>query len=284
MKFVVALAIAVVLALTLGAASGAAHHPISAKFDDTKPLTLTGVVTLVDWRNPHVHIYMNVRRGNDADNWAVELESPIDLQAGGWNRDSVQPGNSITVTGISARNGSRQVWANRIVMTGTGRQVLNVPPPSPPALLQNRPTPKWADGQPRLGPAPGGVQGYWAFPSSTVLAENGSNVQMDQYGLLRNVADARRVAPMQPWALALYELRQRRFLQDDPTAGATPDRLGAMTIIRSITAGRWENGRATRWWWTPGGSTRTSGSPTADCHTPSNCGWSSASRARTSTR
>jgi hypothetical protein len=217
MKFVVALAVAVVLALTLGAASAVAHHPISAKFDDTKPLTLTGVVTLVDWRNPHVHIYMNVRRGDDADNWAVELESPVDLQAGGWNRDSVQPGNSITVTGISARNGSRQVWASRIVMTGTGRQVLNVPPPSPPALLQNRPAPKWADGQPRLGPIPGGVQGYWAFPSSTVLAENGSNVQMDQYGLLRNVADARRVAPMQPWALALYELRQRRFLQDDPT-------------------------------------------------------------------
>ena len=68
-----------------------------------------------------------------------------------------------------------------------------------------------------LGRPPGGVQGYWAFPSSTVLVENAASIPMDQYGLLRNVADAKRVAPMQPWALALYELRQRRFLQDDPT-------------------------------------------------------------------
>jgi len=216
MKFGVGIASALVVAL-LAEVPGAAHHAISAKFDDTKPLTLAGVVTLVDWRNPHVHIYLNVRSGNDAVNWAVEIESPIDLEAGGWNRESLRPGDAVTVTGISARNGSRQVWGNRIVMTGTGKQVLLITPPSPPALLASRPSPRWSDRQPRLGPVPGGVQGYWAFPSSTVLVESGANVPMDQYGLLRNVADARRVAPMQPWALALYELRQRRFLQDDPT-------------------------------------------------------------------
>ena len=194
---------------------GTAHHEILAKFDDTKPQTLSGVVTLVDWRNPHVHIYMNVRNNNDADNWAIELESPIDLQAGGWTKESVKAGDSITVTGISARNGSRQLWATKIVMTGTDREVLDITPPSPPALLANRPAPRWPDKQPRLGPSAGGAQGYWAFPSSTVLSE--TNVPMDQYGLLRNIADAPKVAPMQPWALALYQYRQRRFLQDDPT-------------------------------------------------------------------
>ena len=80
MKSGVAIAFALCAVLLLGTAISA-HHPISAKFDDTKPQTLSGVVTLVDWRNPHVHIYMNVRTNNDADNWAVELESPIDLQA-----------------------------------------------------------------------------------------------------------------------------------------------------------------------------------------------------------
>jgi hypothetical protein len=50
-----------------------------------------------------------------------------------------------------------------------------------------------------------------------VLVEGGAPIAMDQYGLLKNIADAKRVAPMQPWALAIYELRQRRFLQDDPT-------------------------------------------------------------------
>jgi hypothetical protein len=217
MKSGVVLAFALVAALLLGTTSSSAHHPISAKFDDSKPVTLSGIVTLVDWRNPHVHIYMNVRNANDAVNWAVELESPIDLQGGGWTKDSVKPGDAITVAGISARNGSRQVWANKITMTGSGKQVLNIAPPSPPVLLANRPTPRWPDKQPRLGPNSGGVQGYWAFPSSTVLVENNADIPMDQYGLLRNVADAKRVAPFQPWALALYELRQRRFLQDDPT-------------------------------------------------------------------
>jgi hypothetical protein len=206
----------VATAAALGAAVSA-HHPISAKFDSSRTLTLSGVVTLVDWRNPHVHIYLNVRDGNDAVNWAIEIESPIDLQAAGWTAETLTPGDAITVTGMVARNGSRQVWGNRIVMTGNGKQVLNVTPAAPPELLDERPTPRWADGQPRLGPTPGGVEGYWAFPSSTVLVEGGADVPMDRYGLLRNVADAPRVAPMQPWALALYEHRQRRFLQDDPT-------------------------------------------------------------------
>ena len=138
MKSGVTLAFALVAVLLLGTV-GSAHHPISAKFDDTKPQTLTGIVTLVDWRNPHVHVFMNVRNDNDADNWAIELESPIDLQASGWTRDSVKPGDAITVAGITARNGSRQVWANSITMTGTGQEVLHVTPATPPALLANRP-------------------------------------------------------------------------------------------------------------------------------------------------
>lgn len=208
---------ACVAALLLAVAPAVAHHPIPAKFDAAKPLTLSGIVTMVDWRNPHVHIFMNVRDRNETVNWAIELESPIDLQQSGWSRDSLQPGDAITVQGIAARNGSRQSWARSIVMTATGRQVLHVTTAGPPAPLQPRPTPQWPDKQPRLGAVPGGAHGYWGHPSSTVLIENGTGVQMDQYGLLRNIADAAKVAPMQPWALALFVERQKRFLQDDPT-------------------------------------------------------------------
>jgi hypothetical protein len=206
----------VLAVLLLASLTGAAHHPIPAKFDDTKPLTLTGIVTLVDWRNPHVHIYMNVKDPKGVLNWAVEIESPIDLQQSGWNRTTVQPGDSLTVAGIAARNGSRQVWGRSVTMSGTGRRVLFVTPSTPPEPLQARPTPRWPDKQPRLGPLAGGVQGYWAYPSSTALMESGVNVQMDGDGILKNIADAAKVAPMQPWALALYRERQRRFLQDDP--------------------------------------------------------------------
>jgi hypothetical protein len=210
-------AAAALAGVVLATAPGAAHHPISAKFDDTKPTTLTGVVTLVDWRNPHVHVFVNVKDAKQQlANWAIEVESPILLEQNGWSRESVQPGDSIRVEGIAARNGSRQVWARSLVLTGTGRQVFNVTTTAPPPALASRPTPRWPDKQPRLGPIPGGVAGYWAYPSSTVLVEDGVKVDMDQYGLLRNAADAPKVAPMQPWAQALYIERQSRFLQDDP--------------------------------------------------------------------
>ena len=218
MKFGVQGVLATVLAaLMLAIVPGQAHHPISGKFDDTKPTTLTGIVTLVDWRNPHVHVFMNVRDAKQqVENWAVEIESPIDLQQGGWTKESLQPGDSIRVEGISARNGSRQVWGRSITLTGTGRRVLNVTPTAPPAPLAARPTPRWPDKQPRLGGVSGGASGYWAHPSATALVEDGVTVQMDQWGRLRNVTDAAKVAPLQPWALALYSERQRRFLQDDP--------------------------------------------------------------------
>jgi hypothetical protein len=203
-------------ALVAATATGLAHHPVRAKFDPDRPLTLTGIVTLVDWRNPHVHVFINVRSGNTVVNWAIELESPIDLSHSGWNRDSVKPGDEITVDGIAARNDSPQLWGRSLVFTGTGRQVLDLRPFDPPPPLAAQPTPRWPDGQPRLGPPAGGVEGYWARPSATVLVENGVPVPMDAWGQLTNLTDAPRVAPLQPWALALYQDRQRRFLRDDP--------------------------------------------------------------------
>ena len=55
---------AVGLGVLLAAAPLVAHHAIQAKFDDKKPMTLKGLVTKVDWLNPHVHVFMNVQDGN----------------------------------------------------------------------------------------------------------------------------------------------------------------------------------------------------------------------------
>ena len=201
-----------------------AHHAISAKFDPARRTTLTGQVTKVDWANPHVHVLVNVVSGGRTVNWAVELESPLDLERSGWNMDSLKPGDSVTVQGIRARNGSAQVWGNSIVLTGTNKKVLAMSPEASAALkpvASNQPAlpvPRWPDGKPRLGAAPGET-GYWARPSSTVLMETGApggNVEMDSNGLLKNLKDIDRVAPFQRWARALYELRQRNFLNGDP--------------------------------------------------------------------
>ena len=194
------------LAALLLAATPAAHHAILAKFDDTKPATLNGIVTLVDWANPHVHVFMNVRDAQGQIlNWAVELESPIDLKQQRLEpRNRCSPATRITVQGISARNGSRQAWARSVVMTKPPAATCSrSSAPPPPAPLSPRPTPKWPDGRPGSAPLPG-ADGYWGYPSATVMVENGVKVDMDEYGLLKNVADAAKVAPMQPWALALY--------------------------------------------------------------------------------
>ena len=77
----------------------AAHHPIQAKFDESRPVSLSGLVTAVDWRNPHAHVFINVSDpGGKVENWAAELESPIDLQRAGWRRDSLRPGTAAYFT------------------------------------------------------------------------------------------------------------------------------------------------------------------------------------------
>jgi hypothetical protein len=207
---------AAITAVALLAARGAlAHRALAAKFDETKSQTLAGIVTLVDWRNPQAHVFINVGRGKDQLNWAIELESPVLLEKSGWHHDTLKPGDAVTVTGPTARDGTRQIWAESLVQTSTSKRVLYavdttpIPPESP------RPTPRGKDGKPLLG-AWNGEGGYWGYPTSTVLMQQGANVAMDGDGLLKNLADAARVAPFQPWALALYQHRQRRHLADDP--------------------------------------------------------------------
>ncbi len=193
-----------------------AHHAIAAKFDPTKRVTLKGTVTLVDWANPHVHVFMNVPQGNAITNWAIELESPIDLQRSGWNRTTLKPGDGITVQGITARDGSKQAWGNSVFADNGGKRVFVVASASPrPAAQTARPTPRWPDGQPRLGALPG-EHGYWGSPSATMLTQAGANVQADADGLLHNMTDVDKVAPFQRWGRELFELRQRTFLKDDP--------------------------------------------------------------------
>ena len=77
---------------------------LRAVFDDKKPVTLSGIITKVDWLNPHAHLYVNVPNANTVVSWAIELESPIDLGKSGWNKDSVKMGDEITVRGIAARD------------------------------------------------------------------------------------------------------------------------------------------------------------------------------------
>ncbi|HLQ78799.1 MAG TPA: DUF6152 family protein [Terriglobia bacterium] len=197
-----------------------AHQELAAKFDTSKTVTMKGVVTKYDWSNPQVHVFINVAdsSANKVSNWAVELESIVELQKGGYSKDSLKPGDAVSVTGNPARDGSRQVWSTSFTLSSTGKKMFDVPTgiQQPKYAAAAGATPRWPDRQPKLGPATPTETGYWAAPSQTSLMQTGVNVKTDEWGLLANIADADKVAPFQPWARDLYVYRQKNFLKDDP--------------------------------------------------------------------
>jgi hypothetical protein len=93
-----------------------AHHSGAAVFDTTKKLELKGVVTRMEWTNPHAHFFLDVK---DADgtvtNWNLELASPSILLRNGWKRDSLKAGDAVTVNGSPAKDNSKFGIAQSIV-------------------------------------------------------------------------------------------------------------------------------------------------------------------------
>src|ERR1700684_54851 len=83
-----------------------AHHSFAAEYDSTKPVTLTGTVTKVEWQNPHARFYVDVKdAAGTVTNWEFELGSPNGLMRKGWTRNSLKPGDTITVDGYLAKDG-----------------------------------------------------------------------------------------------------------------------------------------------------------------------------------
>src|SRR5690606_36209550 len=177
---------------------------------------IAGMVTRAVWMISHFLIFMNVVvEPGEVENWAVELESAALLEKRGWRREALRPGDAIAVEGLAARDGTRQIWAQSLVLSATGRDGLDVRDTAPIAPIAPRPTPRWPDGTPMLG-SPDTRDGYWGYPTETALVEDGVAVAMRPDGLLEDIGDAAKVAPLQPWALGLYVHRQSRGLQDDP--------------------------------------------------------------------
>lgn len=96
------IAVALMCMVLAQAASG--HHSQS-EFDFRKRVELTGKVTRLDWRSPHARIYVDVVDAEGKTvNWDFELPSPTTLMRRGWTRNSLQPGDQVTVSGVEARN------------------------------------------------------------------------------------------------------------------------------------------------------------------------------------
>jgi len=108
--------------LLLAGARVSAHHSFAAEFDADKPIKLTGIVTKVEWTNPHVWFYVNVKdpKTGEVTNWGAEMGPPHGLQRRGWRQNTLKIGDEVTVDGSMAKNGARRMNARSVTLTSTG--------------------------------------------------------------------------------------------------------------------------------------------------------------------
>ena len=111
--------------LLLAAMPTLAHHSFMAEYDESRLITLSGTVTKVYWKNPHVTFDLDVKDGSGkASNWELELGSPNALLRQGWKVDSLRQGARVAVTGFGARNGSHLANAIKVVLGGTSYSAI----------------------------------------------------------------------------------------------------------------------------------------------------------------
>ena len=105
----------VVLAAT---AASFAHHSVSGQFDPSKTVTLTGVISKVEWINPHIYLHLDVKADNGTvTTWALASLPTAMMRRAGLTRESVQgkPGEIVTIAANPARDESRSLgWITRI--------------------------------------------------------------------------------------------------------------------------------------------------------------------------
>jgi hypothetical protein len=101
-----------------------AHHSFAAEYDSNKPVKVTGVVTRVEWTNPHIWFYVDVKDDQGkVTNWGFSAGPPGVLQRRGISRDAMKKGDVVVVEGFRARDGSNNASGGRVTFTD-GRSVF----------------------------------------------------------------------------------------------------------------------------------------------------------------
>ena len=100
--------------------TSAAHHSFAAEFDAAQPVTIEGIVTKVEWTNPHVWFFVNVANGDTGEivNWGAEMGSPNALVRNGWTPDTMTIGMEVTVNGSRAKDGGSRMNTRNVAVDG----------------------------------------------------------------------------------------------------------------------------------------------------------------------
>jgi Family of unknown function (DUF6152) len=102
-----------------------AHHSVNAEFNMQAPVTFKGVVTKLDWMNPHSWIYVDAKDDSGAiTKWQCETGAPVELVRRGWRKDSLKEGQEVTITGFRAKDGTNTCTARGVVLPD-GTQVFS---------------------------------------------------------------------------------------------------------------------------------------------------------------
>ncbi len=121
---VIAVLVIVMAVALLDSSRVSAHHSLASQFDEGKPLTLQGVITKVEWVNPHVWVHIDVKDNSGAvEQWALETLPPATLRKGGLRSDMLGKGETVTVLAYRARNESKLAFLRKITFAD-GREVV----------------------------------------------------------------------------------------------------------------------------------------------------------------